>query len=158
MSQTGHITTPHAPAPPPAWLNATMRWLLRSPLSRMVDRGIILLTVTGRRTGTRYTFPVQYVEDGHTLWVMSSGSDEKRWWRNLTDGAPVDVVLRRREEHGNAVAFTHAADPAIVEEGLRRYIARFPSFAKKFGLAGDDPAAFAAHARGTVIVRIDLAP
>jgi hypothetical protein len=38
---------------------------------------------------------------------------------------------------------------------VRRYAARFPRFAQRFGL--DDPEAFEAYARRTVIVRISLA-
>ena len=159
MTRTGYITNaPEAPArspaKPPAWLNAIMRGLLRSPLSRLVDRGIMPLSVTGRRTGRRYTFPVQYVQDSRTLWVMSSGSNDKLWWRNLVEGAPVDMVLRRRPLKGHAHAVTYAADPSVVKAGLRRYMDRFPSFAKRFGLADADPAAFDGFARGTVMVRI----
>src|SRR5687767_12317116 len=102
------VRTPH---PPPAVVNTLMTGMLRSGLSRLVDRGIMLLTVFGRRTGRRYTFPVQYVEDGETLWVMSGAGAEKTWWRNAVGGAPVEVLLRRRVRHGRAAAFTHADDP-----------------------------------------------
>jgi deazaflavin-dependent oxidoreductase (nitroreductase family) len=152
-TEVQHVTAPKAPAVP-GWVNATMRWLLRSPLSRLVDRGIVLLTVTGRRTGRRFSFPVQYVEDGDTLWVMSGAGPEKTWWRNLVGGARVEVRLRRHPYDGAAEVATYEADPATVEDGVRRYAARFPRFAKKFGI--DDPEAFAAYVRNTVIVRIQL--
>jgi deazaflavin-dependent oxidoreductase (nitroreductase family) len=145
------------PTPPkvPSWVNATMRSLLRSPLSRLVDRGIVLLTVTGRRTGRRFSFPVQYVQDGDTLWITSGAGPEKTWWRNLVGGAPIEVFLRRHPFEGTAEVATHEDDPATVEEGVRRYAERFPRFARRLGI-DSDPEVMEAYARSTVIVRIYL--
>lgn len=148
------LTTPKPPPKVPPWVNATMRSLLRSPFSRLVDRGIVLLTVTGRRSGRRFSFPVQYVEDGGTLWIMSGAGPEKTWWRNLIGGARIAVLLRRHVSEGTAEVATYEEDPATVEEGVRRYTARFPRFARKLGI--DDAAAFDTHVRNTVIVRIAL--
>jgi deazaflavin-dependent oxidoreductase (nitroreductase family) len=145
-----------APTPPkvPAFANAIMRWVLRSPFSRICDRAVVLLTVTGRRTGRRFTFPVQYVEDGDTLWIVSGAGPEKTWWRNLVGGAPIDVLLRRRPLHGTAEVATYGAEPTTVEDGIRRHMVRFPAFAEKLGI--DDAEVFDAHVRNSVIVRIDL--
>ena len=154
-----HDTTQPAPqpAPPkvPSWVNAIMRALLRSPFSRLIDRGIVLLTVTGRRTGRRFSFPVQYVQEGDTLWITSGAGPEKTWWRNLVGGAPIEVFLRRQPYEGRAEVATHADDPATVEEGVRRYAERFPRFARRLRL-DSDPEALEAYARNTVIVRIRL--
>lgn len=152
-TETERITTREPPTVP-RWVNAGMRWLLRSPCSRLVDRGIVLLTVTGRRTGRRFSFPVQYVEDGDTLWIMSGAGQEKTWWRNLVGGAPVEVLLRRHPYRGTAEVATDSDDPATVRDGVRRYMDRFPAFARKLGI--DDPATFDAHARRSVIVRVRL--
>lgn len=151
-------TAEHVKGPPktPPWLNRFMSRLLRSLFSRIVDRGIMLLTVHGRRTGHAYTFPVQYAKEGETLWVMSGGGEEKTWWRNLVGGGPVEVLLRRRVRTGRGVTFTHREQPEIVEQGLRRYIERFPGMAKRLGLPPGDRAAFARTAEETVIVRIQL--
>ena len=145
-----------APTPPkvPAFANAIMRWVLRSPFSRICDTAVVLLTVTGRRTGRCFTFPVQYVEDGDTLWITSGAGPEKTWWRNLVGGAPIDVELRRQALHGTAEVVTYGEDPATVEEGIRRHVARFPKFAERLGI--DDPEVFAAHVRNSVIVLIHL--
>ena len=88
--------------------------ILRSPFSRVVDRGIVLLTVTGRRTGRRFSFPVQYVQEGDVLWVMSGAGPEKTWWRNLVGGAPVQVLLRRHAFDGTAQVATYPTDPETV--------------------------------------------
>ena len=145
-----------APTPPkvPAFANAIMRWVLRSPFSRICDTAIVLLTVTGRTTGRRFTFPVQYVEDGDTLWITSGAGPEKTWWRNLVGGAPIEVELRRRPLHGTAEVATYEEDPGTVEEGVRRHMVRFPAFADKLGI--DDQEVFAVHVRNSVVVRIHL--
>ena len=150
--------TTHQASKVPGWANATMRGVLRSPFSRLVDRGIMLLTVTGRRTGRRFTFPVQYVEDGEVLWVMSGAGPEKTWWHNIVDGTQVGVLLRRHAFTGTAEIATYASDPATVFDGVHRYASRFPKFAKKLGLTDGDPEAYDACARDRVIVRIRPAP
>jgi len=152
-------TEPHVrdemPSTPP-WLNGLMRRVLRSPFSGLVDRGIVLLTVTGTVSCRRYTFPVQYVREDDTLWVMSGHASQKRWWRNLRSPAPVEVLLRRKARLGTAQAVHAGTDPELVAEGIRRYLARFPKMAARVGLPPDDPSAFARTAADTVIVRVAL--
>ena len=148
--------TRKAAASPPAALNVTMRWLLRSPLSGMVHGQLMLLTVTGRKTGNEYTFPVQYVADGDTLWVITGGHEDKTWWRNLRSEAPVTVLLRRERRAGRAQAFTHAERPELVEAGLRNYQEHYPKIAAKLGAPPGDEDAFRTVAATTVMVRIEL--
>jgi deazaflavin-dependent oxidoreductase (nitroreductase family) len=138
------------------WVNRILVRLLRSPLSGLVDRGLILLTVTGRHTGRSYTFPVQYVEDGRVLWVYAGGSDAKTWWRNLVGGADVEVLLGRRVRSATAIALTQPDAPELVEEGLRRYVARFPTTSRRLGITSGDGSAVEQTAADTVIVRIEL--
>lgn len=71
--------------------NPIVIWLLRSPLHRFVDKHTLLLTVTGRKSGKRYTFPVSYIRDGETLLVMTH--KERIWWKNLRMGAPVTIFV-----------------------------------------------------------------
>lgn len=145
-----------SPRKRPPLLNRFMSAFVRSPFGRLVDRGILLLTVFGRRTGRPYTFPVQYVQDAGVLWVLVGSSDEKTWWRNLSGGAPVEILLRRRTRKGIGEAFTHEEHPEVVDEGLRRYVERFPGTAKRLGLAGDDREAAASAREKQTIVRIRL--
>ena len=39
-------------------------WLLGSPFAGILDGSVLLLAVRGRRTGTQYTLPVKYAQDG----------------------------------------------------------------------------------------------
>jgi hypothetical protein len=44
--------------------NDFMAWVLRSPFHGMLSGGMLLVTVTGRKTGKAYTLPVEYVQEG----------------------------------------------------------------------------------------------
>ena len=137
-------------------LNRAMSRLVRSRFSRLVDRNILLLTVFGRRTGQPYTFPVQYVQRGEVLWVFVGSSEEKTWWRNLVQEAPVQVLLRGRVRTGRSAAYTYDRRPDVVADGLRRYVRRFPGTAKRLGMPPGDDEAFAHAAARSTVVRIHL--
>jgi deazaflavin-dependent oxidoreductase (nitroreductase family) len=129
-------------------VNRVVTWLLRSPASRLVDRSLVLLAVTGHRSGRTYTFPVQYARLGESLWVYVGDGADKTWWRNLTSPAPVQVLLRRTVHTGTAQAFCGRQHPEEVGEGLRRYRARYPRLAQRLRATDAE----------TVMVRVDLQP
>ena len=72
--------------------NDFMAWILRSPLHGMLSNGMMLITITGRKTGKKYTTPVGYYMEGETMWVITSR--ERTWWKNLQGGAKVDLLLK----------------------------------------------------------------
>jgi len=74
--------------------NDFMAWVLRSPFHGMLSNGMMLITVTGRKTGKKYTTPVGYYREGDYLWVITS--HERTWWRNLRGGAAVTLFLKRK--------------------------------------------------------------
>lgn len=47
--------------------NDFMAWVLRSPFHGMLSNGMMLITITGRKTGKTYTTPVGYYVEGDTL-------------------------------------------------------------------------------------------
>ncbi|MCB0144872.1 MAG: nitroreductase family deazaflavin-dependent oxidoreductase, partial [Caldilineaceae bacterium] len=77
--------------------NPMMKFILQSPLHRIASSQIMLITVTGRKSGKQYTTPVNFVEidDFEDEGLLSVVSHQHRtWWRNLRGGAPVTIVLR----------------------------------------------------------------
>ncbi|MFK5636148.1 MULTISPECIES: nitroreductase/quinone reductase family protein [unclassified Ornithinimicrobium] len=90
--------------PPAALLrvvNPVLRTVLRSPLRGALGRGLMLLHVTGRKSGRVYVVPVgRHVHEGQL--VASAGG---AWRRNLAGGAALEVTLdgRRRPAHGELV-------------------------------------------------------
>ena len=105
-------------------VNPLVRALLRSLAHRVMSRGV-LLTYTGRRSGRRYTLPVQYARADHGLILWPAHHDRKRWWRNLQPPAPVQLRVAGRELHGTAQVLVD--DPAQIADALTIFLARFPS-------------------------------
>jgi deazaflavin-dependent oxidoreductase (nitroreductase family) len=136
--------------------NPILAALLRSPFHAMADRSMMLISVTGRRTGKVYTTPVNYLCDGKTLTVMSMR--ERTWWRNLRGGAEVSLQLQGEARRGQA---TLAEDEPAVAEALGRVVAHAPAYARFLpvrmrpdGTAEPDDLAHAARSR--VVVSIQL--
>jgi len=98
--------------------NPTLKFLLRSPLHRLVDRQFMLLTMTGRRTGRTITVPVgRHPGPDGTLLLCASG----RWRHNLRGGADVRLVLEGRERAAHAET---EQDPERAAELYRQMVER----------------------------------
>ena len=109
--------------------NDFMTWVLRSPLHGMLSNGMMLLTVTGRKTGKKYATPVGYYEESGFLWVITSR--DRTWWKNLQGGAEVDLLLKRRLVKGFADV---ELDERAVESRMAEYLQRVPQAAKPMGI------------------------
>ena len=138
------------------WYNPMMSWLLRSPLHGMFDREMMLVSVTGRKSGRTYSTPVNYLRQGNTLWVTSTR--QRTWWRNLAAGAPVELLLAGHHVKACGWAIT---DERAVVEGLTAYFEKMPQYAKYYNVAldatGHPVCADVEHAaRERVVIRIDL--
>jgi deazaflavin-dependent oxidoreductase (nitroreductase family) len=109
--------------------NDFMSWVLRSPLHGMLSKSMMLITVTGCKTGKQYTTPVEYYDQGGYLWVITSRN--RTWWRNLKVGAEVSLLLRCKavSAFGEAVL-----DESEVEAQLREYVTQMPVSARALGL------------------------
>ena len=56
-----------------------VRFVLATPLHRIMSSQLMLLRFTGRKTGRSYTTPVGYVLDGNSLLVPAGGA-----WRGTS--------------------------------------------------------------------------
>lgn len=109
--------------------NDFVAWILRSSLHGMLSGNTALITVTGRKTGKKYTTPVNYFEEDGYLWVVTSR--DRTWWKNVKDGADIELLLKRKPLHGFAVNET---DSSVVEDHIRAYVRHMPQAAKPFGI------------------------
>jgi len=116
-------------------LNPLVAALLRSPLHRLLSPGLMLVTVTGRRSGRTYTIPVGYLDDNDALVVLVNDAPFKQWWRNYLDGGPIGVELRRKRTSGHAQVVSPESEEfrRRAESSFRR--ARF--IARIFGIDFD---------------------
>lgn len=78
--------------------NLIMKPLLKSPLHFLASGSVMLIMVTGRRSGTTYTIPVQYKRDGNTVQFFTFR--DRVWWKNLQDNAGVTLWLKGRACEG----------------------------------------------------------
>ncbi len=135
--------------------NSFVSLLLRSPLHGFVSGNTMLVSVTGRKTGRVVTIPVNYVQEGGILWVLSYR--ERTWWRNLLTGAPVTLRLRGKDRR--AFAQVVLTDDEIIKH-LGDYIRRLPLSGRALHIrmeAGEPTADdLALAARGRLMIRIKL--
>jgi len=120
-------------------LNPMIGALLRSPLHPLLSPGLLLLTVTGRHSGRRYTIPVGYQRDGDELVVMVSEARRKQWWRNYYEPGPVSVRLRGADRVGRAELVFPGSDE--FREIADRTLRRVPYMRRVFRVANYDPRA-----------------
>ena len=128
-------------------LNALVRTLLRVGLG---PRHTYLLTVRGRRTGTRYSTPVTLMEEGTNRWRVAPYG-EVSWVRNARAAGQVTLSRGHRSE-----------TVAIVELGseesapvLKQYVTEVPITRPFFDAKPDSPLeAFVAEAPRHPVFRI----
>jgi F420H(2)-dependent quinone reductase len=101
-------------------VNVPMRAVLGLPFPTPLGGRLMLLYLTGRKTGKRYRQPVSYVRDGDELLTPGGG----RWRLNLRDGEPVRVRLRGREV---MLRPDLVGDPDEIERLLGRMAASSPA-------------------------------
>ena len=114
-------------------LDPVIAWLLRSPLHPLLSRGLMLITVTGRRTGRRYTIPVGYQRHGDSIRVLVSKARRKQWWRNYREPAEVELCLRGAALRGRARVVP--SDTQEFREALTEALRRLPFLARQFGIS-----------------------
>jgi hypothetical protein len=104
--------------------NPVVIGLLRSPLHRLGDRHTMVLTVTGRTSSKRFTFPVSYLRDGETIIVMTHR--EHTWWKNVRHGsAPVTVYVDGQDLPARAEISTN---PDEVAKALLLFLQQVPAW------------------------------
>lgn len=110
-------------------INVPMRMVLGLPFSTPLSRQLMLLFITGRKTGKRYIQPVSYVPDGDTLLTPGGG----KWTLNLREGQPVRLRLRGRDVSATPEIIGDAAE---VERLLRTMVSANSSVASFVPVVG----------------------
>jgi hypothetical protein len=121
----------------------------------------MLLTVTGRRSGRRYTIPVGYQRRGNCLLVLVSKARRKRWWRNYIDPGPVELRVRGRTVCGEARCVPCGGKE--FREAFESTFQRQPGLGRQFGISYDRRAGLTGEqlkkiAEDGAVVKITLAP
>lgn len=136
-------------------INPLFAFVLRTPLHGLLSRRLTVLAFNGRKSGKRYRIPVGYVATDRTILVTTAS----RWWKNLRDGAPVEVWLQGRPCRGATEIIT---DEAEIAASYRVLLAAAPELGQFIGVTLDadgqpDRAAVArARQNGYVVIRVRL--
>lgn len=109
--------------------------ILRSPLHGLMSTGLLLATVTGRRTGRRYTIPVGYQKDGDRFVILVSKARRKNWWRNYIDPAPIELRVAGVDLHGQG--WVVRPESFEFRKNVERTFRRMPWLAAQFALEYD---------------------
>ncbi len=113
--------------------NWFISWLMRSPFHGLISGSILLITYNGRRSGKKFSAPLNYVRDGNTLWVTSVRS--RRWWRNFREEWPIQVLLQKVEIEGNGLAIT---EPEQLSQAFSEFFRLAPANARFFKVNLED--------------------
>lgn len=93
--------------------NPVVRFLLRTPLAGVVRNQVMVVSVTGRRTGRRYSIPLSAHRIDGDLYALSSAP----WKHNFRNGATAEVLLGGKTACMRAVLIE---DRAVVADLSRR--------------------------------------
>jgi deazaflavin-dependent oxidoreductase (nitroreductase family) len=136
-------------------VNPFVAMLLRSPLHGLMSADVMLLTVTGRRSGRRYSMPVSYLRDADRVRCFTGR--EMTWWRNLRGGAEVTLQIAGVERRGRAEAV--ADDKERIEQALGDFLTRLPRDAVYYDVGLDSaqwPLAADVHRAAGQVVSIEI--
>lgn len=109
--------------------NDFIKILLRSPLHRLFSGSLILITVTGRKSGRAITTPVNYYIDEDALWVISDRN--RKWWRNVCGGVEVTLRWQGRDVIARAESIL---DEQSVAKQIGEYVHHLPMSAGPLGV------------------------
>ena len=163
-SRTPEPEAPSGPAPAgrgrlrmQGKVDALMRMLLRSRLHRLLSGKLLVITVTGRKTGRVYENPVGYAESDGALLIGTAAS----WRRNLRPGEPVRITWRGRDRLADWEVISGERE---IAEPYRVILAQNPTHGRFAGIDLDADGSVnreqlrAARKRGTVVVRLRPRP
>jgi deazaflavin-dependent oxidoreductase (nitroreductase family) len=141
--------------------NPIVSLTLRSPLHRLMSAAVMLITYQGRKSGKKYTLPVQFVQSDHIVYIIPGSPEQKTWWRNLRGGRPVRLLLGGEWLSGKAEVLEGAVQVEPVTKALALFLKRFPEAAKlhkvRINAAGDlDQDDLQMAAISTKVVRLEL--
>lgn len=118
------------------WYNRFTIGLLTSPLHFLLSGSMIVLRISGRKSGRRFDVPVNYIRVGtDPVRLLITSQSDRTWWRNLRGGVPLEVCLRGQWRQARGVVFE---DADRVEAGLVSLFNARPGNARFFNVRADE--------------------
>jgi deazaflavin-dependent oxidoreductase (nitroreductase family) len=111
-------------------------WLLRRGWLGSLGDEIMVVTVTGRKTGRQYSTPIGFLRDGETIIALSRGSN---WYKNAVATGKATIEIKQQRLDVRVEAVTDQAERERIFALYQRDRAK--NFARLFGVPVDAPAA-----------------
>jgi deazaflavin-dependent oxidoreductase (nitroreductase family) len=109
--------------------NFFMKLMVNSPLHAMLGDRFAVITVTGCKTGKRYSTPINVLKDGDGFFIVSLKN--RTWWRNLRRGRSAQLRISGKRLRVRSEVFEEHDE---VTDALMRYFQKAPGDAKHFGV------------------------
>ena len=106
-----------------------MKLLRRSPAHGLVSQSMLLIPLTGRKSGMTCTTPVDSPQEVASVSIYTHAS----CWKNLNGGTPVTHRLRRRDVRGLAEP---VADSLMLATARARHVTLRTQVADSRGITG----------------------
>jgi deazaflavin-dependent oxidoreductase (nitroreductase family) len=111
-------------------------WLLRRGLMGSMSNEIMVITVTGRKTGRQYSTPIGFLRDGETIIALSRGSN---WFKNAVATGTAQIEIKGVTTKVSVTPVKEQAERERIFELYQRERAK--NFTRLFGVAVDAPEA-----------------
>jgi hypothetical protein len=129
---TSVITRKVPPAALVRAINPVARLLLRSPLHGVLDPTVLLLHVTGRKTGRRYDIPIGCTALNDRIILVTIA----RWRVNLRGGGDVEVTRHGVRRPMHALLDENPASVAVAYDSVIEHLG-WPAAARQLGIKTD---------------------
>ena len=107
-------------------VNVPMRRVLGLPFRTPLSDRLMLVFLTGRRTGKSYRQPLSYVRQGSTLLTPGGG----KWKLNIQDGQPVRIRLAGHDVYARPEIVSDTDEIGRLFEAMLRVSPRVNTFAR----------------------------
>jgi deazaflavin-dependent oxidoreductase (nitroreductase family) len=126
---------PHLPKTAKAAMSFQV-WLLRRGWMGSLGNEIMVITVSGRKTGRQYSTPIGFLRDGETIIALSRGSN---WFKNAVATEQAQVEIKQQKIKVRVEAMKDQAERERIFELYKRERAK--NFSRLFGVPVDAPEA-----------------
>ena len=114
---------------PNAISNFFMKTIVNSPLHPLLGSNFAVITFEGRKSGKRYSTPINVTQNGESFTAVSLRS--RNWWRNLRGGRQAQLRVSGRQY---VVRGEVLEDHDAVVGGLAEYFKQNQGYARHFGV------------------------
>jgi deazaflavin-dependent oxidoreductase (nitroreductase family) len=111
-------------------------WLLRHGLMGSLSNEIMVITVSGRKSGRQYSTPIGFLCNGEAIIALSRGSN---WFKNAVAAGRAQVEIKKQTMNVRVEAVQDQAERERIFALYKRERAR--NFSRLFGVPVDAPEA-----------------